>query len=99
MSVARRIARLLQQSRIRLPRAPVRASELRPGSWVQLGARTWRVATRRFEAKRVVFRLRSVHGRAGAVLIAPRSEGRWRLEEGKNHLDVPPELLVVFPVI
>ena len=100
MSLWRRIARLIQQSRIRLPREPLAAAELRPGDWVQLGSETWRVMTRRFEADRVVFRLRPLREAAGAdaVLVGPRATaGNWTLEHGGSAISLPPELLVVFP--
>ena len=71
MSLWHRIARLLRQSRIRLPREPPTADELHPGDWVQLGSETWRVMTRRFEVDRVVFRLRPLRGTVGAVLVGP----------------------------
>ncbi len=100
MSLWRRIARLIQQSRIRLPREPLSAAELRPGDWVQLGSETWRVMTRRFEADRVVFRLRPLHGTSGAVLVGPRTTaGNWTLKHGRSAISLPPELLVVFPVV
>ena len=100
MSLWRRIARLIQQSRIRLPREPRAAAELRPGDWVQLGSETWRVMTRRFEADRVVFRLRSLRGTAGAVLVGPLETRReWTLEHGGSEIALAPELLVVFPVV
>ena len=102
MSLWRRIARLVNQSRIRLPREPLAAAELRPGDWVQLGSETWRVITRRFEANRVIFRLRPLReaAGAGAVLLGPRTiPGNWTLEHGGSEISLPPELLVVFPVV
>ncbi len=100
MSLWRRIARLIHQSRIRLPRQPLAAAELRPGDWVQLGSETWRVMTRRFEVDRVVFRLRALCGNSGAVLVGPRTTaGNWTLEHGGSAISLPPELLVVFPVV
>jgi len=100
MSLWGRIARLVHQSRIRLPREPISAAELRPGDWVQLGAERWRVMTRRFEAGRVVFRLRPLDGTADAVLVGPSATpGDWTLEHGGSALSLPPELLVVFPVV
>jgi len=100
MSLWDRIARLICQSRIRLPREPLSAAELRPGDWVQLGSETWRVMTRRFEVDRVVFRLRPLGGNSGAVLIGPRTaSGTWTLEHGGSAISLPPELLVVFPVM
>ena len=102
MSLWHRIARLIQQSRIRLPRQPLSAAELRPGDWVQLGSETWRVMARRFEVDRVVFRLRSLRGSegAGAVLVGPHTiAGNWTLEHGGSAISLPPELLVVFPVM
>lgn len=99
MSLWRRIARLIQQSRIRLPRQPLAAAELRPGDWVQLGSQTWRVMTRRFEVERVVFRLRPLRGTAGAVLIGPSTTaGNWTLERSGSVISLPPDLLVVFSV-
>ncbi len=100
MSLWRRIARLIHQSRIRLPRQPLAAAELRPGDWVQLGSETWRVMTRCFEVDRVVFRLRTLDGDSGAVLVAPRTtSGNWTLEHRGGVISLPPELLVVFPVV
>ena len=100
MSLWHRIARLIRQSRIRLPREPLAAAELRPGDWVQLGSETWRVMTRRFEVHRVVFRLKALDGDSGVVLIGPRTTwGSWTLEHGGSAISLPPELLVVFPVV
>lgn len=100
MSLWHRIARLLRQSRIRLPREPPTAAELRPGDWVQLGSETWRVMTRRAEVDRVVFRLRALDGDSGAVLIGPRTtSGNWTLEHRGSATSLPPELLVVFSVV
>ena len=102
MSLWRRIARLIQQSRIRLPPQPLAAGELRPGDWLQLGSEMWRVMARRFEVDRVVFQLRSLRGNegAGAVLVGPRAtSGTWTLEQGGSAISLPPELLVVFPVV
>ena len=93
-----RIARLLRQSRIRLPRAPVDPSEIRPGDWVQIHSETWRVASRRYEKGRVAFRLRPLDARGGAVLTRRGDDG-WRLEKGGCEVEVPAELLVVFPVV
>ena len=85
MKLWQRIARLVGQSRIRLPRAPIMGPELRRGDWVQLGSERWRVTARRFEVDRVVFRLRPLHGSAGAVLVAPRNGlSNWTLEHGGN---------------
>ena len=106
MKLWARLVRVLGQSRIRLPRAPFRPGELRPGHWVQLDSETWRVASRRMEAGRAVFRLEPVFltgltgGNAGAVLVAPaKNETRWTLKRGESELSFPPELLVVFPVV
>ena len=100
MSVWRRIARLVHQSRIRLPAEPIRATELHPGDWVQIADVRWRVMARRFEADRVVFRLRPLRGSAVAILAAPRSSRvHWTLEDGGRELAVPPELLIVYPVV
>ena len=100
MSLWDRIARLVCQSRIRLPREPLSAAELRPGDWVQLGSETWRVMTRRFEVDRVVFRLRPLRGTVGAVLVGPlESVGEWTLDNGGSEIALAPELLVVFPVV
>ena len=102
MSLWHRIARLIRQSRIRLPRQPLAAGELRPGDWVQLGSQTWRVMARRFEVDRVVFRLRSLRGSegAGAVLLGPRTTaGNWTLEQGGSAISLPPDLLVIFPMV
>ncbi len=101
MSLWHRIARLIGQSRIRLPRQPLNPGELRPGDWVQLGSQTWRVMARRFELDRVVFRLRCLRGSEGAaaVLLGPRTTaGNWTLEHGGSAISFSPELLVVFPV-
>lgn len=100
MNVRRRIARLLDQSRIRLPAEPLRASELHPGDWVQIADMRWRVMERRVEVDRVVFRLRPRHESAAVFLVAPRAAGRhWTLADGGRELAVPPELLVVYPVV
>ena len=100
MSVWRRIARLLDQSRIRLPPQPLGADELRPRDWIQIGRVRWQVSTRRFDADRVVFRLRSFNGSSEAVLSAPRAGGaHWTLVDSGRELPVPPELLVVYPVV
>ena len=100
MSLWRRIARLIHQSRIRLPRQRLVAAELRPGDWVQLGSETWRVMTRRFEVDRVVFQLRALDGDSGAVLVGARATwGSWTLEQGGSVISLPPELLLVFPVV
>lgn len=99
MSLWRRIARLLRQSRIRLPRAPPEAGQLQPGDWIQLGSRVWRVLSRRLESGRVAFRLCSLDGGEGAVLKTSReTPGSWTLEHGGHTLSFSPELLVVFPV-
>lgn len=100
MSFVRRIGRLLRLSRIRLPCRPLVAGGLRIGDWIQVGATTWRVVARRFAVGGVVFRLRSIDGRAAAVLAGPRnSRGRWTLSRDGVELLVPPELLVVFPLV
>ncbi len=106
MNLLRRIKRLFDQSRIRLPLAPPRARELRPGSWVQFHDETWRVATLRYEGGRAVFTLerllRRKGGAAGAlvVLVAPRASGEpWTLKQGGSELSLPSEFLVVFPVV
>jgi len=96
----RRIARLLRQSRIRLPRRPLEAPELRSGDWVQLGARTWQVIGRRFDSDRVRFRLRAIDGRGGAVLSGPLDRSaEWTVEHEGQERPIPPELLVVFPLV
>ena len=102
MSLLRRIKRLFNQARIRLPLAPLHATELRPGSWVQVHDETWRVSTRRYEGGRAVFTLEPCCGTAGApvVLIGPRASGApWTLKQGGSELSLPPEFLVVFPVV
>lgn len=100
MRLRRRIARLLRQSRIRLPRRSVRADEIRAGQRIQLGSRVWKVVRRRFESDRVVFVLRSVDRATDTVLAGPRSlPGRWTLEQDGHELSICPEFLVVFPVV
>jgi len=102
VNLLRRIKRLFDQSRIRLPLAPLRAHELRPGSWVQFHDETWRVATLRYEGERAVFTLAPLDGAAGAlvVLVAPRASGEpWTLKQGGSELSLPSEFLVVFPVV
>ena len=108
MNLLRRIARLLHQSRIRLPEAPLRPSELRPGDWIQFHDETWRVAARRYEGGRAVFTLERLFrqvetlGAAGAlvVLVGPHASGEpWTLKQGGSELSLPPEFLVVFPVV
>ncbi len=102
MNLLRRIARLLNQSRIRLPEAPLRPSELRPGNWIQFHDETWRVSARRYEGGRAVFTLEPLFGTAGAlvVLVGPRASGEpWTLKQGGSELSLPPEFLVVFPVV
>jgi len=99
MSLWRRIARLLRQSRIRLPREPLAAAGLRPGDWVQLGSGTWRVMTRRSEVDRVVLGLQRFGGGGYAVLVGPRTgSGNWTLEHDGSAIALPPDLLVVFSV-
>jgi hypothetical protein len=98
MSSRLRFARLLRQSRIRLPRAPLGPEELRPGDWVQLGTRTWRVRARRCERGVVVFRLRSVDGKERALLETSRETSpTWMMTHRRETIRFPPELLVVFP--
>ena len=100
MKLLRRIVRLLEQSRIRLPEAPLRASELRAGSWVQFHDETWRVAARRYEGGRAVFTLEPLDGTAGALLVSPRVSGEpWTLKQGGSERSLPPGFLVVFPVV
>ncbi len=102
MKLLRRIKRLLDQSRIRLPEAPLRPSELHPGNWIQFHDETWRVTGRKLEGGRAVFTLERVVGTAGAlvVLVGPRASGEpWTLKRGGSELSLPPEFLVVFPVV
>ncbi len=105
MNLLRRIARLLDQSRIRLPEAPLRPSELRPGHWIQFHDETWRGSARGYEGGRAVFTLERLFGTVGtvgtlAVLIGPRASGEpWTLKQGGSELSLPPEFLVVFPVV
>lgn len=100
MRLRRRIARLVRQSRIRLPRAHLRVEEIRAGQWIQLGSRVWKVVRRRSDGDRVELALRSVDGRVVAVLVGPRNpHGRWILEEDGHELVLPNEFLVVFPLV
>jgi len=97
-----RVARLLRQSRIRLPRSRFDPHTLGPGDGLQLGSETWRVRSKSCRSGRVSYQLARVAvnrtvGTASASLESPRRAGApWTLRRGASELPLSPEDLLVY---
>lgn len=105
MGWLRRLVRVLDQDRIRLPKRPLEPCDIRPNDRLQIGHETWRVGDRRspaisgdVDAFELVAEMASL---PVAVLFAPAAfDGRrcrkWLLIKGAARLEVPEEMIVVF---
>lgn len=101
----RRLVRILDQDRIRLPKRPLEPCDIRPNDRLQIGHEIWRVGDNRspaisggVDAFELVAEMASV---PVAVLFAPAAfDGcryqTWLLIKGAARLEVPEEMIVVF---
>ena len=104
-STFKRIARLWRQSRIRLPRRRLDASDVRPGDWLEIATRTYRVrATLPSEDGTLrVSVLESVDAPTLSSLLIVRTTegaqtGHWSLEREGVRSTLNPEDVVLYPV-
>jgi len=101
----RRVLRILDLDRIRLPRRPLELRDIRPGDRLQIGLELWRVCrTRAPSGSRIgSFALEAEEASVmTALLIAHDASGgirgsRWTLIKGADRFEVPGEMIVVFP--
>ncbi len=105
MSVWRRLCRILDQDRIRLPIGPRAPSVIRSGDRLQIGLEIWRVCrTWTPSGSRIesfVLQAEEASVRT-ALLVAPGAIGgfrdsTWTLIKGHERLEVPGEMIVAFP--
>lgn len=104
-SLLRRLLRILRQDRIRLPRRPLVPCDLRPGDRLQIGLEIWRVSRAwppsGFREGR--FALTAEEASVPAAELAAPDAGRgarssaWVLIKGGDSVEVPVEMIVVFP--
>lgn len=101
----RRLLRLLNQDRIRLPRRTIEPRDIQPGDRLQIGNELWRVCQAwpaagsrggsfTLAAEQAAMRV--------ALLIAPgvspgAQPAQWLLVKNEQPLEVPGEMIVVFP--
>jgi hypothetical protein len=101
----RRLLRVLGQDRIRLPKRPLAPPDIHPGHRLQIGDELWRVGAIKPPASDATeaFLLLAVRAStATAVLFAPATAAGaawspWTLIKGRDRLEVPAEMIVVFP--
>ncbi len=106
MSWWRRLLRIIDQNRIRLPRRPLRPTDITVGDRLQIGLEIWRVKkawTASAACGEGSFELVS----RGAwkltarlsVTVSPGGDHlrSWRLFTGGNQVEIPPEMIIAFP--
>jgi len=101
----RRLLRILGQDRIRLPRRSVEPHDIRPGDRLQIGQEVWRVCRAWPPSGTLAgsFALTAEEASAPAArLFGPGGFGdaqssSWLLIKGGEWLEVPGEMIVVFP--
>lgn len=105
-SILRRLARILGQDRIRLPRRPLRPTDIAIGDRLQIGLEIWCVSgaeTASTAGDNRCFELASESAsELTARLIATGSPNGghpriWLLVRGGDRLEVPPEMIVAYP--
>ena len=92
----KRLRRLWSQSRIRLPRRPLRPGDLQPGDRLEIGAGVFRVrGSVVFRSGAWVFALDDLNGglerRPVRLLVPPGGAGAWTLVVGGERMAVPAE--------
>jgi hypothetical protein len=101
----RRLLRVLGQDRIRLPKRSLAPREIRPGHRLQIGEETWRVGAIQppTSGASEAFLLLAVRAStATAALLAPpapagTARSAWTLVKGRDRVEVPAKMIVVFP--
>ena len=94
-----RMSRLLTQSRIRLPRAPLRGRELRRGDFVEIGFERFLVMEAPAESAAAAALLRDAHGERFRLHLPTTEGGPWEISRNGQTTSVPAELLTVFSTL
>jgi hypothetical protein len=99
----KRLRRLWNQSRIRLPRRPLGPGDLRRGDRLEIGAGVFRVRGCVLLASGVlVFALDELNGgperRPARLLVPLGGSGAWTLVRGGSRVGVPVEGIVRYPL-
>ena len=100
----RRVLRILDLDRIRLPRRPLELRDIRPGDRLQIGLELWRVcrawAPSGSQIGSFALEAEEASVRTALLLAHDASCGvrgsTWTLIKGGDRLEVPGEMIVVF---
>jgi len=94
----RRLGRLLEQSRIVLPRRALASGDLRRGDRLQIGPAVFRVQGHlRFNSGPLAFRLEDLEGPKNGPVRLLEHQGTWTLVRGEGRVEVPVECVVRYP--
>jgi len=101
----RRLMRILEQDRIRLPKRQLEPHDIRPGDRLHIGQELWRVSEARppFGSRGGWFALMAEEASVPTARLYPpdASDGSrcptWLLIKGGQRLEVPGEMIVSFP--
>lgn len=103
MRLWRRLRRILDQDRIRLPRRPLRPADLGIGDRLVIGSESWRVRGPLVDggSRIELVAERAVVRRAQLEIEAPTAGGRrsrWVLVRGSDRIEVPDREITHFRV-
>jgi hypothetical protein len=95
----RRLGRLLDQSRIVLPRRALSAEDLRRGDRLQIGPAVFRVqGSLLLSSGPLAFRLEDLEGPKNGAVRLLEHQGTWTLVRGGGRVEVPVDCVVRYPV-
>jgi hypothetical protein len=95
----RRLERLMDQSRIALPRRALASRDLRPGDRLQIGPALFRVqGSLLLNSGPLAFRLEDLEGPETGPVRLLEMQGTWTLLRGGGRLEVPVDCVVHYPV-
>jgi hypothetical protein len=95
----RRLERLLDQSRIALPRHALTSTDLRPGDRLQIGpAVFWVQGSLLLSSGPLAFRLQDLEGAERGPIRLLEMRGTWTLIRGGGRVEVPVDCVTHYPV-
>jgi len=94
----RRLERLLDQSRIVLPRRALTSQDLRPGDRLQIGPAVFRVqGSLLLSSGPLAFRLRDLERAETGPVRLLEFKGSWTLVRGGGRVEVPVDCVTHYP--